>query len=220
MEIAGGFCERMGNISDISPAVKRQNAPETKERTMPLTALDPTTALIVIDLQKGIVGLPTAHPIAEIVNHAGALADAFRRHGLPVVFVNVTGGAPGRTEQTPRGGNRPAGWADLVPELNQQPADHAVTKQTWGAFTHTNLEAYLKTLGITQVVIAGVATSIGVEFTARAAYELGFNVTLAVDAMTDTNPDAHANSLTRIFTRLGETGTTQEIIALLEARRA
>lgn len=186
---------------------------------MPLTQLDPTTALIVIDLQNGIVALPTIHPIGEVLKHAAALADAFRRYGLPVILVNVTGGAQGRTEQAPRGGERPPGWANLVPELNQQPEDHIVTKQTWGAFTNTDLEAYLKTLGITQVVIAGVATSAGVESTARHAHELGFNVTLAVDAVTDTNPDAHVNSLTRIFPRLGETGTTQEIIDLLKSIR-
>jgi len=74
----------------------------------------------------------------------------------------------------------------------------------------------MKKLGVTQVVIAGIATSIGVESTARYAYELGFNVTLAVDAMTDMNLDAHINSVTRIFPRLGETGTTQEIIDLLD----
>jgi len=73
---------------------------------------------------------------------------------------------------------------------------------------------------VTQVVIVGVATSAGVESTARQAHELGFNVVLAIDAMTDLNPDAHANSLTRIFPKLGETGTTQEIIDRLGAAQA
>jgi len=187
---------------------------------MSLTKLDTTTALIVIDLQKGIIGLPTVHTVGEVVNHAGALADAFRHHGLPVVLVNVDGGAPGRTEQTPRIIEFPAGWTDLVPELNQQPGDHTVTKRVWGAFTNTGLGDHLKKLGVTQVVIAGVSTSAGVESTARQAYELGFNVTLAIDAMTDTNPDAHINSVTRIFPRLGETGTTQEIIDLLKENRS
>ena len=183
---------------------------------MPLTRLDTTTALIVIDLQKGIVGLPTVHPIGEVLRHAGALAEAFRRHGLPVVLVNVDGGAPGRTEEVARIGDFPAGWTDLVPELNRQPEDHTVTKRTWGAFTNTGLGESLKKLDVTQVVIVGVATSAGVESTARQAHELGFNVTLAVDAMTDMNSDAHINSVTRIFPRLGETGTTAEIIDLLE----
>jgi nicotinamidase-related amidase len=183
-----------------------------------LTTLDPKTALIVIDLQKGIVTLPTAHPISEVIKHASQLADAFRRNGLPVVLVNVDGGAPGRTDQTPRTRDFPPGWTDLVPELNQQPGDHTVTKRTWGAFTKTGLDEHLRKLGVTQVVIAGVATSIGVESTARHAHEQGFHVTLAIDAMTDMNLDAHTNSITRIFPRVGESGTTQEIIALLESR--
>ena len=187
---------------------------------MAITALDPQTALIVVDLQKGIVAFPTVHPIGEVVQHAAALADAFRRHGLPVVLVNVTGGAPGRPEQAPRRTAFPADWADLVPELNQQPQDHAVTKKTWGAFTNTGLDELLKKLSVTQVVVAGVATSIGVESTARQAHEFGFNVTLATDAMTDMNIDAHGNSVTRIFPRLGETGTSSEIVAFLDGTRA
>jgi nicotinamidase-related amidase len=187
---------------------------------MALSTLDPNTALIVIDLQKGIVSYPTAHPIDEVVKRAGALADAFRYHSLPIVLVNVTGGAPGRAEQSRKLGELPADWADFVPELKRQPKDHTVTKRTWGAFTHTDLEEHLRSLGVTQVVIAGVSTGIGVESTARHAHELGFNVTLAIDAMTDTNPDAHINSITRIFPRLGETGTTQEIIELLDRTRA
>ena len=131
------------------------------------------------------------------------------------MLVSVTGVPSGRTEQARSGGSRPADWADIVPELRQQPTDHLVRKQTWGAFTGTNLEQHLKGLSVTQVVLAGVATSIGVESTARQAHELGFNVTLVTDAMTDINSDAHFNSITRIFPRLGETGTTQEIMALL-----
>ncbi len=181
---------------------------------MPVTVLDPVTALIVIDLQKGIVDRATAHPAADVVAKGRLLADAFRRHRRPVVLVNVAGFAPGRTEQPARAAP-PADWAELVPEL-AQPGDHRVTKRSWGAFTGTGLEAHLRGAGVTQVVIAGIATSIGVETTARQAYERGFNVTLATDAMTDMNADAHLNSVTRIFPRLGETGATEEIIGLLD----
>ncbi len=62
---------------------------------MSLTQLDDISALVVIDLQKGIVGVPTAHPADEIVARAARLAQAFREHGLPVVLVNVSGRAPG-----------------------------------------------------------------------------------------------------------------------------
>ena len=187
---------------------------------MTITALDPKTALIVIDLQKGIVSLPAAHPIGEVIKNASALTDVFRRHDLPVILVNVNGGPSGRTEQARRIAGRPIDWTDLIPELNRQPEDYMVTKRTWGAFTNTSLDEHLKKLGVTQVVIVGVATSSGVESTARHAYELGYNVTLAVDAMTDMSAEAHTNSITRIFPKLGETGATQTIIDLIEKRSA
>ena len=187
---------------------------------MALTTLDPKTALIVIDLQKGIVSFPTVHSVEGIIKNAAALAGVFRNLGLPVVLVNVDGVAPGRAEQARRIADFPAGWTDLLPELNQQPEDHLVTKRTWGAFTNTGLEEYLRSKGVTQVVLAGISTSAGVESTARHAHEHGFNITLAIDAMTDMSPDAHDNSVTRIFPRLGETGTTREIIDLLNQRGA
>ena len=187
---------------------------------MALTMLDPDTALIIVDLQKGIVGLPLIHPIDGVIERVRALADVFRERGLPVVLVNVAGGAPGRTEQPRQTGPRPDGWTDLIPELNRQAADVVVTKRSWGAFATTDLQAQLKARGVTHVVIAGVATGTGVEATARQAYEAGFNVTLALDAMTDLRPEAHDHSIKNIFPRLGETGTSQEIIDLLAARGA
>jgi nicotinamidase-related amidase len=114
----------------------------------------------------------------------------------------------------------PPAFFQLVPELNRQPTDHLVTKRTWGAFTNTGLDAHLRGLGVTQVVIVGVATSAGVESTARFAHELGFNVSFAVDAMTDRSAEAHENSVTRIFPRIGETGTVADVLALLEGRGA
>lgn len=186
---------------------------------MPFTALDARSALIVIDLQKGIVSMPgTSHPTADVVRRSALLADAFRARGLPVVFVNVAGAAPGRTEQARTRVAPAPGWDELVPELGRQPQEHLVTKKTWGAFTGTDLEAHLKALGVTQLVLTGVATSIGVESTARQAHECGFNVSLVIDAMADLNMDAHVNSVTRIFPRLGETGDTEAMLALLAAQ--
>lgn len=186
---------------------------------MALTMLDPKTAPIVIDLQKGIVGVPTAHPIGGVLKRSRLLADAFRVRGMAVVLVNVTGNAPGRTEQ-PRRDIRasPADFADLVPELGHQLNDILITKRTWGAFASSDLESQLRTRGVTQVVICGIATGTGVEATARQAYEQGFNVTLAIDAMTDTRDEAHDYSIRNVFPRLGETGSADGIIALLERR--
>jgi nicotinamidase-related amidase len=187
---------------------------------MPLTTIDPRPALVLIDLQQGVVGRTLAHPVEDVVRHAAELATAFRRHRLPVALVNVTGGAPGRTDAGARrqaGQTRPSNWADLVPELDARPDDILVTKRTWGAFHNTVLDARLREQGVTQVVLGGIATSIGVESTARAAHEHGYHVVLATDAMTDLDPEAHQYSVERIFPRLGETTTSAEVVARLAA---
>ncbi|MGY3530962.1 MULTISPECIES: isochorismatase family protein [Bradyrhizobium] len=187
---------------------------------MALTTLDPITALIVVDLQSGLVGAPFVHPFEDVVARACALINAFRRRGLPIVLVNVDGTAPGRTERPRHSGPFPDGWTELIPELDRRPGDIVVTKRTWGAFASTDLEKQLRARSVTQVVVAGVATGTGVESTARQAYEAGFNVTLATDAMTDARPNAHAYSIEQVFPRLGETGSTQAIIDLLERTNA
>jgi nicotinamidase-related amidase len=124
---------------------------------------------------------------------------------------------PGRTEAAARSnrGPWPANGDQIVDELAGHPGDLIVTKRNWGAFYGTDLDVHLRRRGITQIVLTGVATSFGVESTARAAYEHGYNVTLATDAMTDLSGEGHENALTRVFPRLGETGTTAEILALL-----
>ncbi|MET7905160.1 isochorismatase family protein [Streptomyces sp. NPDC005355] len=184
---------------------------------MPATTLDPNTALVLVDLQKGITGLPTAHPTAEVVENGARLAAAFRKRGLPVVLVHVVAGAPGRTDAQPNGGGGqyPADFADLAPELGREEGDIVVTKHTWGAFHGTDLDLQLRRRGVTQVVLAGIATSIGVESTARSAYEHGYHVTLATDAMTDIDAEAHRNSVEKIFPRLGVSDSTDAILALL-----
>jgi nicotinamidase-related amidase len=186
---------------------------------MPLTTIDPTPALIVIDLQKGIVAGATVHPVGEVIERAARLAKAFRARGLPVVLVNVAGAAPGRTDTSRPAATPPADWTEIVAELDPQPEDHRVTKVRWGAFSGTSLDDDLRRRGVTQVVLVGVATSIGVESTARSAYEHGYHVVLATDAMTDRDPDTHDNAVQRIFPRLGETATTAEILEMLESRR-
>ena len=97
---------------------------------MPATALDKNTALVVIDLQKGLMSYPTLHPISEIVEKSRQLADVFRKHGLPIVWVNVAGGAPGRTEQQRPSGDFPAAFAELIPELGAEDGDLRVTERT------------------------------------------------------------------------------------------
>lgn len=179
---------------------------------MPLTELDKNVALIVIDLQKGIVGFPTAEPAGEIIARAAKLARAFRERGLPVVLVNVAGRAPGRTQSGFPNVALPSDWADLVPELDRQPSDILITKHRVGAFLGTHLDEELRHRGVTQVFLAGIATSMGVEATARSAYDLGYHVVLVTDAMTDRSADAHRYSVETTFPRLSETEITQNVL--------
>lgn len=183
-----------------------------KGDTIPLTKLDTTAALVVIDLQKGIVSLPTVHPVGEVIDRTARLARAFRERGWPVVLVNVTAAAPGRTDAGRPKLSLSADWAELVPELDQQPDDHLISKQRWGAFLGTGLDKYLRERDVTQVFLAGVSTSAGVESTARIAHDLGYNVVLVVDAMTDRNTDAHRNSVENVFPRIGETDITDNVL--------
>jgi nicotinamidase-related amidase len=187
---------------------------------MTLTTIDARPALVVIDLQKGFMSRPTVHPIEEIVRRSAVLADAFRDRALPVVLVNVTGAAPGRTDadqfEEEDDEDPPVDWADLVDELGTRPDDVLISKQQWDAFQDTALHQRLQELGVTQLVLTGVRTSVGVESTARSGYARGYHVVLATDAITDGDVDAHRNSVQRIFPNLGETTTTADFLELLE----
>jgi nicotinamidase-related amidase len=76
----------------------------------------------------------------------------------------------------------------------------------------------LQERAVTQVVVVGLATSFGVESTARAAYDLGYSVVLAVDAMTDPRAEAHNGSVERVFPALGQIATVAEVVDTLSGR--
>jgi nicotinamidase-related amidase len=183
--------------------------------------LDPRTALVVIDLQKGITGRPAVHPVPGVVANAARLAAAFRKASLPVVLVNVTFSPDSADRLNPRADapqppvTLPADFAELIAELGAQPSDIRITKRQWGAFYGTELDLQLRRRGVTGIVLCGISTSIGVESTARAAFERGYQIAFASDAMTDFKELSHNHSLEHIFARIGQVRTTQEIIAAL-----
>lgn len=181
---------------------------------MTLELIDAGTALVVVDLQNGTVRNPLAHPVEDVLAACVRLLSAFRERGLPVVLVNADGTPPGRTTYGSR--ELPADWAELLTDLGPAATDLLVTKEGWGAFTGTNLHERLLDLEVTEVVVAGIATSYGVESTARAAYDLGYHVVIAVDAVTDVSIEGHEHSLTRVYPALGELGTVEEIVGLLD----
>lgn len=184
---------------------------------MSVTELDPQTALIVVDVQVGTIANPAAHPTDEVVTRVAQLVGRFDRRQLPVVLATVTGTPTGRTQYGPGGRDFPAAWSQLVPELDSQPDAILIRRNTWSAFAGTDLDRRLRERGVTQVVLVGVATSFGVESTARQAYDLGYHVVIVSDAVTDPSLDAHTASMSRVFPALGQIGTTTELLALVDA---
>jgi nicotinamidase-related amidase len=183
---------------------------------MPLTTVDPTPALVVVDLQSGIVAMGLSETPA-VIEKSVALADAFRAKGHPVVLVNVSAAPGGRTDLNPAGGARelPEAGTVLVPELGASDADILITKRTRGAFHGTALAEELAQRGVTQVFLTGVATGSGVEETGREAFAHGLNVVYVTDAMADSDPEIHEFAVRKILPKQGETTTTDEVIAAL-----
>lgn len=188
------------------------------------TIIDPrSTALVLIDLQHGIVGLTLSPRSGEsVVGRAAQLAQRFRERGAPVFLVRVATSDDNGDALTPEtdappatGAPKPAEWATIVPEIGPRPGDFVITKRQWGAFYGTELELQLRRRGIRTIVLAGIATNIGVESTARDAYERGFHQILVEDAMTALSGEAHAMTVKAIFPRIGRIRSTAEVLGAL-----
>ena len=179
-----------------------------------------STALVLIDLQKGILGMPVQpHSGADIYQRSTALAQRFRAAGAPVVWVRVSFGAghalaPRQPVDQPSNlSGLPAGW-DEFPELPERAGDIVVTKRQWGAFHGTDLELQLRRRGISGIVLGGIATNIGVESTARNAWELGFELVVAEDLCGGNSAEMHAFAFKNILPRIARI-TTAEAIQLV-----
>jgi nicotinamidase-related amidase len=173
--------------------------------------LDPvTTALILIDLQKGVLARPCQpHSAADVLKTGMELADRFRRAGGTVVLVNV-GFSPDFKDalrqpadqgfQMPPGGF-PPDFIELADGL-KKPGDLCVTKRQWGAFYGTELDLQLRRRGIQTIVLGGISTNIGVESTARTAYEHGYALVLVEDACSGSSTEMHDFAFKNIFPRI------------------
>jgi len=181
------------------------------------------TAIVVIDLQKGIVGRQGApYPQTDVVANCARLLSAARVAGAQPVLVHVGGSPDGAdrphtaTDQTWKStGPMPPDWSELIPELDRQPADIVVLKRQWGAFYGTDLDLQLRRRGLTTIVLCGIATEFGVESTARDGYEHGYELIFAEDAMTGVTAESHSNSVERIFPRLGRVRSTDAVVTAL-----
>jgi nicotinamidase-related amidase len=202
----------------------------------PLPPLDPArTALVLIDLQRGIVAMPTVPtPASEVVANASRLARACRAAGAQVVLVRVTPSADRRDALQPpadapspggarpanagaggpaAAGSPPADFAEIVPEVGPEPGDIVITKRQWGAFYGTELDLQLRRRGVTTIILGGISTDIGVESTARGAYERGYAQVFASNAMAARSAAGHAHAVGEILPRIGRVRPVDEIIA-------
>jgi nicotinamidase-related amidase len=185
------------------------------------TTLEPGTALVLIDLQVGITALPTVHSSDKIFARCVRLADAFRARQKPVVATKVAFAPDGgdllktRTAESQSTDKPTPDYGTFRPELGLTARDLQIVKHGWNAFYGTALDLELRRRKITGIVLAGISTSIGVESTARAANERGYELTIVTDAVTDTDEGAHLNSLQAIFPRIAELATTDEILTSL-----
>jgi nicotinamidase-related amidase len=182
-------------------------------------AIDPrTTALVLIDLQQNIVAMPVVpHPAAEVVGNAVRLLERFRSLGATVVLVRVAFlGEQDRLHPTldiPPVAR--LGRSDLVPEVGPREGDLLITKRQWGAFYGTEMDLQLRRRGIKTIVLGGIATNMGVESTARDAYERGYDQVFVEDAMSSVNADAHRTAVGVVFPRIGRVRSTNEVLQAL-----
>ena len=181
--------------------------------------LDPKqTALVLIDLQWGIMRMPVApHAAPDVLARGVRLADAFRAAGATVVLVNVPYAADDsdllrQPRDTQLAMNRPPGWDALAPELGGHAGDLRITKHQWGAFYGTQLDLQLRRRGVTTIVIGGISTNFGVESTARDAFERNYALVFVEDAMAGLSAEAHTFACTTIFPRLGRVRSTDVVL--------
>ncbi len=194
------------------------------DKTKVIITLNPeTTALVLIDLQQGIAAMPTEPLTADkVVKNAQRLTEAFHKVKAQVILVRVAGAPDGKDMLRPeadepimRRGEMPKDWANIVLQLTPKENDLLITKRQWGAFYGTELDLELRRRKITTLVLGGIATNFGVESTARDAYERGYNLIFASDAMAARTSADHDFALTRIFPRIGRIRQTEEIIKAL-----
>lgn len=199
------------------------NEPPTTylEERLSLT-LDPkSTALVLIDLQNAIVARQLApHSASDVVSRSAALAEAVRASGGTVVYVHVlvtdTLSLPADRNFPRPPGPLPPTASELVPEAGFQPGDVLITKRQWGAFYGTNLEQQLRRRGIRTLILAGIATNMGVESTARAAHDQGYELVFAEDAMSSMSAEFHQFPVQNIFPIMGRVRGSAEIIEALK----
>lgn len=175
-----------------------------------------STALVLIDLQKGVLAMPVApHPATEVYQRSMQLAQGFRAAGAPVVRVRVSFSGDFAealrppVDQPTNYASLPPGWDDFPEPL--PPSDLVITKRQWGAFYGTELDLQLRRRGTRRIVLGGIATNIGVESTARSAAEHGYELVIPENLCSGLSVEMHAFSFKYILPRLARITTSDKI---------
>ena len=169
----------------------------------------PKTALLVIDVQNGVV--EGNHERDAVVANVGSLVERARQEEIPVVWVQHS------SEELPKESDE---WR-IVPELTPDEAEPLVAKLYGDSFEDTNLETVLSELGVGRLVVVGAQTDACIRSTLHGAFTRGYDATLVSDAHTTEDqtawgappPDqviAHTNLYWAYQTAPGRTAGTVE----------
>jgi nicotinamidase-related amidase len=138
----------------------------------------PNTALMVIDVQKGVVA--GAHQRDAVLANISTLVDKAREEGVPIVWVQHS------DEQLKKGSDA---WK-YVPELARQESEPLVHKKFGDSFEDTDLEEVLAKAGVGRLVVTGAQTDACIRSTIHGAFARGYDVTLVGDAHTTEDQSA------------------------------
>jgi nicotinamidase-related amidase len=112
-----------------------------------------------------------------------------------------------------------ADFAELVPELGQQPSDVVVTKHQPNAFYNTDLEVQLIRRKIRTIILGGISTNLGVEATARSANERAYEQVFVSDVMAARDGDMHEHTVRRVLPTMGRVRAMDVVLGALSSRK-
>jgi nicotinamidase-related amidase len=165
-------------------------------------------ALLVMDVQNGVVGR-AADPDA-LLETLGSAVKAARASGVPVIYVRVAF-RDGTPEISPNNrtfsalGRSGLGESDPSTQIHAavapEPGDIIVTKRRVSAFSGSDLEVILRSLGVGSLTLTGIATSGVVLSTLRQAADMDYQLTVLRDGCADADPQVHQVLLDKVFPR-------------------
>jgi nicotinamidase-related amidase len=183
------------------------------------------TAIVIIDLQKGIAYRDniTPHSSETVINNNILLTNKLKNTDVLIVMVHVKNYGPETLHPitdapslTPH--QLPDDFSDFVmPIAYDETVNNVIhiAKHNWGAFYGTDLDLQLRRRDIDTIILTGIATTVGVDTTAREAYQHGYNLICVEDAMSNMDAKYHYQTIEKTFKRIARVRSTQEVLKML-----